>query len=402
MKIQTGRGTIPLLTLIAILSVSLVVNLPGLAISPILGELNNIFPGTSELEIQLLTILPNLFIIPFILLSGRLAISSSKVRIVVIALIIYLVSGIAYLFASSMSELIIISCALGIGCGLIIPLAAGLLTDIFVGKYRMAQLGIKSGVANLALVGATFAVGLFPDKEWHLPFTVYLIPLIPLLLSPFMARKCVECEEKRVTQAPEGEGKLMRSRIWGLVGLYFFINFCAVSIAYYLPFLTQNDAIANSSLGTITSLLYLGIFLPGFFLSFIVRKLKNNTIFISMISLAAGLMIVPMGTNVYVMSLGALLMGFGYGVMQPIIYDKAAVCATSEKKATLALAIVMSTNYLAITVTPFILDPIRNIVAPGSNIFPFFIDFALAAGFCFFIYLYRKNFLFGMDEELYK
>lgn len=83
MKINTGKGTIPLMTLIAIWSISLTVNLPGLAITPMLGNLDKIFPHTSELEIQLLTVLPNLCIIPFVLLSGRLSLSKSKIRIVV-------------------------------------------------------------------------------------------------------------------------------------------------------------------------------------------------------------------------------------------------------------------------------------------------------------------------------
>ena len=43
LKIQTGRGTIPLNVLVAIWSVSAVVSLPGLAISPILGDLDKIF-----------------------------------------------------------------------------------------------------------------------------------------------------------------------------------------------------------------------------------------------------------------------------------------------------------------------------------------------------------------------
>ncbi len=127
MRINTGKGTISLLTLAAIWSISLVVNLPGLAITPMLGNLDKIFPGTSELEIQLLTVLPNLFIIPFVLLSGKLSLSKSKISIVVVALVIYLASGILYFFARSMVALIVISCLLGVGCGLLIPLAAGLL-----------------------------------------------------------------------------------------------------------------------------------------------------------------------------------------------------------------------------------------------------------------------------------
>lgn len=126
MKINTGKGSISLMTLIAIWSISLTVNLPGLAITPMLGNLDKIFANTTELEIQLLTVLPNLFIIPFVLLSGKLSLSKSKIRIVVIALIIYLASGILYLFAHDMVDLIVISCILGIGCGLLIPLAAGL------------------------------------------------------------------------------------------------------------------------------------------------------------------------------------------------------------------------------------------------------------------------------------
>lgn len=43
MKIQTGQGTIPLITLIGIFSISALNALPGLAVSPILGDLNKIF-----------------------------------------------------------------------------------------------------------------------------------------------------------------------------------------------------------------------------------------------------------------------------------------------------------------------------------------------------------------------
>ena len=55
MKINTGRGTIPLITLVGIWSVSALTSLPGLAVSPILGQLTTIFPHATELDIQMLT-----------------------------------------------------------------------------------------------------------------------------------------------------------------------------------------------------------------------------------------------------------------------------------------------------------------------------------------------------------
>ena len=81
MKIKTGKGTITLGVLLAIWSVSAIASLPGLAISPILGDLDKIFPHTSHLEIQMLSSLPSLLIIPCVLLAGKLSENRNKLKI---------------------------------------------------------------------------------------------------------------------------------------------------------------------------------------------------------------------------------------------------------------------------------------------------------------------------------
>lgn len=120
--VDSGCGKIPLLSLIAILSISLTVNLPGLAISPIMGKLDQVFHHVTELEIQLLTVLPNLVTIPFILGSGKICTPKNQIFILGLGLAIYAVTGVLYFFATSMVQLIILSCLLGVGCGLVIPL----------------------------------------------------------------------------------------------------------------------------------------------------------------------------------------------------------------------------------------------------------------------------------------
>lgn len=113
--IQTGKTPVTVMTLLAILSISLVVNLPGLAVTPMLGSLSKVFPDTSQLEKQLLTILPNLLIIPFVLLSGKLSLTRHKTAIVVTGLVIFTACAIGYLLASDMVTLIVLSCLLGCG-----------------------------------------------------------------------------------------------------------------------------------------------------------------------------------------------------------------------------------------------------------------------------------------------
>ena len=56
MKVQTGQGTIPLITLVGIFSISALNALPGLAVSPILGDLNKTSnpqpPSKNEIELK--------------------------------------------------------------------------------------------------------------------------------------------------------------------------------------------------------------------------------------------------------------------------------------------------------------------------------------------------------------
>ena len=418
-RIPTGNGSITLPALLAIWSISPVVNLPGLAVSPMLGNLDKIFPHVGDLEIQLLTVLPNLLIIPFVLFSGKLSESKDKVRIVVIGLAIYLVAGILYFFAESMPMLIATSCLLGCGCGLVIPLAAGLIADTFSGKYRMQQLGIKSGISNMALVAATFAVGWLNHGNWHTPFLVYLIPIIPLALILFVRNvnptasvkmnsipagaDLTQTESMPEVGTPKPGEKICKGfivgRIMGLLGLYAFVTYTVSVISYYLPFLIQEDHLSSDITGTVTALFYLAVFLPGFILPYVIKLLGQRTSLLAAVSIAAGLLLMSMASEHIMLYVAAVLMGFGYGVFQPVIYDKATYTVTDGRKSTLSLAIVLSVNYIAVAMTPFVIDFFRDIIGTKSNHFPFILNFALTMLFAVVVVLRRKTFTFRMSNE---
>ncbi len=400
MNIKTGKGLMPLISLIAILSVSLLVNLPGLAISPVLANLDKIFPGTSQLSIQMLTILPNLFIIPFVLLSGQIASSSSKSVILLWGLGFYLASGIMYLFTTEMWQLIAVSCLLGVGCGLLIPLAASLITDNFDGKARMQMLGIKSGVANLALIMATLIVGWLGNGNWHLPFVVYLLPIIPLALFGYI-RSYANLPVSVTEQKESGKGFII-PRMVSIIFLYFSITFFVVALSYYLPFLLAKHGIDASKVGTITAIFFFAVFLPGFILPFIVKVCRHYTVFLAMLSIALGLGLLCVGYTMLLLCVGAFLMGWGYGIIQPTIYDKATRAVNTPTKNTMALAIILATNYVAITIAPFIIDSIRDLIGSKSDLFPFQLNVVLAVAYCIFILIRRNSFAFDTNQDYLK
>lgn len=397
MKIVTGKAPMPLFTLVAILSLSLVVNLPGLAISPMLGSLSKISPGTGSLEQQLLTMLPNLLIIPCLLLSGWLARRKHKIGYVVASLVLYIACGVSYMLAATMAELIVISCLLGITAGILIPFSTGLLADTFAGRYRMQQMGLQSGISNLSVVVATFAVGFLSHGNWHLPFIVYLMPVIPLALSAGLRGiPASDYAAPAAVASTPHNGKIIIPRMLGISAAYFFTTYATVIITYFCPFLIEKEHWSPEITGTVTSIYFLFIFLPGFILPQILKTTRGMTIVAAAAMITAGLALFSFVRTEWAMMAGAALMGAGYGIHQPIIYNKAPEAVSDPSMNTMSLSLVLVANYAAISAAPLIVDSLRSLLGAGNVVgFAFLLNFAMSIVFLVIAFLRRRHFSFS-------
>lgn len=99
------------------------------------------------------------------------------------------------------------------------------------------------------------------------------------------------------------------------------------------------------------SLFFLAITAPGFCLNKIVGLLKERIKAYSLLSIALGLLLIWIAPLEWLIIPGCLLVGLGYGVIQPMLYEKTTHAALPQK-ATMALAFVMMMNYLAILLYP--------------------------------------------------
>lgn len=398
MKINTGKGQISLITLIAIWSVSAVTSLPGLAVSPILGDMNNIFPKASDLEIQMLTSLPSLLIIPFVLLAGHLSTGRNKLTILFEGLIIFTLCGVACLLAKNMTALIIASSILGIGAGMIIPLSTGLVVDYFTGNIRVQQLGYSSAINNLTLVAATALTGYVADINWHLSFLVYLLPGISLLLCLALRRESPAAEPEHSDQYKQTT--INRRHLTVLTIFYFIITYISLVITFDIAFLFEKYNISQHLAGISISLFFLAIMLPGLFLNRIISVTRSYTNALSALIIAVGLLILSLFKSPTLLIFGVILVGFGYGIMQPLIYDKAAIIAPPQL-ATKALSIVMAANYTAIILCPFIINAARKLFANQTEQFGFLFNGVLAAIVTLIAFIGKKDFALGLDSSYY-
>ena len=380
MRIKTGQGTIPLITLIGIWSISALNALPGLAVSPILGKLSAIFPHSTELDIQMLSSLPSLLIIPFIILSGKLTEKVNNIWLLQIGLSIFAVSGVLYLLSTKMWQLIAVSALLGIGSGLIVPLSTGLISRFFVGAYRTKQFGLSSAITNVTLV--------------------YLFPLISIVLSfylkkninPLPVHATVSEKNKTITADPTfGKLGIQVKHLMQIMGFYGLATYLVIIVSFNLPFLMKEYHFTSGNSGIMISLFFLAIMAPGFILNQIVDLLGKKTKFYCLLSIALGMLLILISRTEWLIGLGCIFTGFAYGVIQPIAYDKTTRTAIPSK-VTLALAFVMAMNYLAIL---FIINVFKDMFHIETQQFAFIFNMIIALAAAVWAYIKQDSFLFN-------
>ncbi|MDE6367711.1 MAG: MFS transporter, partial [Muribaculaceae bacterium] len=247
-------------------------------------------------------------------------------------------------------------------------------------------------------------------------FLVYLIPLLPLAMTFFLKRipkadlndsatsdatqqqKPTTTAATTAVTAPQGvktHDGLIMSRMWACIGLYFFVTFCVIILSYYAPYVAEKEHLSSEFTGTITSVFFLFVFLPGFFLSKIIDVLKNSTMIVCIALIFIGLAIFAAWPTATGMMIGAVLMGLGYGTSQPMIYDKATFTTTDPRKATLVLSFILAGNYLAIVVAPVVIDFVRGLFhAENVRAFSFIFNCALSGLFLILAIIKRKSFIF--------
>lgn len=407
--VSNGRGSIPLITMIALLSISLVVNLPGLAVSPLMGKLEDLFPHSSQLEIQLLTLLPNLVIIPMILLSGKITSLKNQSIILGIGLCIFLFSGVLYCFADSMPMLIGLGALLGIGCGLIVPIAASILSEWFYGRERVKVLGYKSGTSNGIVILATIFVGWAADYSWHAAFTVYLVPIIPLLLLPFMTNSFISKhirpetpkqimetamkDEKGHTGGRKESSISFKHPIYTLMGLILlYIGLTATSMVftYYLPFTMKHYGLASSEVGIATAMFYVTAMLGGFSLAPYLKLTDKTALYVCILTMLVGLLVLGIFHTLPSYIVGVLLIGLGYGFFQPIIYNKTTQIAPTKADATKFFSYTLAGNYIAISCLPVVVEFFQWVFHNHTADFPYFLNAGIL-GVIFIIGLIKRR-----------
>lgn len=407
--IKTGKTPIPVMTFLAILAVCFIINLPGVAIAPVEGRMR-VLLHTSELEIQLLTILPNFVIIPFVFIAGKLSDYKHKLPLIFFSLLLFLGCGIAYLFAKTMTGMIIISCLLGVADGILIPFAMGFIVNSFDGKYRTRNLGFKSATSNFGTVLANFVVGfLIQGGDWHLPFIVYLSAIFPLVIFYWLkyipgfgnTPLTPSSHQNTFTPTPHNSG-IDYPKILGLAANNVSFTFITFTLVIYLPQLLQNYGWNPKVAADITAVFFIFVLLAGFILNKFIKTLKYWVYPVLGLMLVGGLALFIFIKAQWAMYCGSFFIGIAFGIFQPLVYDKTSYAISDPKKNIYGLSLVLTALYIGIAVEPFFITALTKIFhIQNENRFAFELGFYLSILYVLVAWFFRKKFTFSIQPDYY-
>lgn len=349
-----------------ILSLSLVTVIAGAAASPALGAIGLYFQSANPLLIKLIVTLPCLFIVVTSLFFSIISDKISAKHIAILGLLLYIIGGCGAGIVNSIYLLLIFRAVLGIGVGLIMPLSIGLISYYFEKAEQAKLMGYSSAMNNLGGILAMILAGYLVSINWRYSFAVYLLALLPLIFVVlFLPNADLNKSDNKVN-------KKTIKKIYPYVISMFIVMVIFYALPSNFSIIATNEGIIPSSLiGMIMAVQTLGAFLAGMKLSLAIKILKKNTKYAAGILLVLGFTILSLTTNMIMMIIGMLCIGFGLGISVPLLNSQVSLNIDKEETAS-AMAIMTSMLYLGQFLSPLIIQLVQNTLNIDSIRFPFY------------------------------
>ena len=367
------------------------------AIAPILANIMESFPEKSITSVQYLMTFPNLLAVIMSVITGKIATRYPKKVLEITGLVLASLSGIgSFLFHNSLTLLYVWAGMLGIGIGLVVPIATSLISDYFSGEEQEKLLGFQTSAANIGSMLMTFFGGMLAVVAWHYTYLVYLLAVPGLILSLLFIPK------KNVSKKSEGIGS--KIQIPKFAWLYFFVAAIFMLLFYMGPtnlsILVKEKQIGSPIIaGNATTLLLLGGSAMGLIFGKISGKIGKNTIPMGFLILFMGYMLIYSANQILLLYLGSFFVGTSNTLVLPQCMGQ--MITDNKKQSTFLMSVVFAVanigTFLAPGLTGIATLVMRNDFA--SSRFLFTAITALVLALSLFVLLQDKSKQSECDRE---
>ncbi|ELR64880.1 hypothetical protein C942_01970 [Photobacterium marinum] len=302
-------------TIFVLLSSSALTIMAGALIGPSLSLINQQFHN-SELVAMLLT-MPSLAVVVTAPLAGKLMNSIAKKWLLVIALALYGAAGSTGLWMDSLQLLLLGRFILGVSVSLIMTVSSTLISDLSSGYGTSKLLSYQATAMNLGGVIFVGIGGYLAQLNWRMPFSIYLLAIVVLILAIFFipdTNKTVESHKVSVD-----------SDTWKSIIPFYLLGFISMFLFYQIPvmysFIVTNVLNASpTQTGVTLALFSIASAIASMQMAKLFRRYTEyQLIALAFINYSLGHLFIAIASNWPVMITGGVLTGVGLGIAFPTI-----------------------------------------------------------------------------------
>ena len=305
----------------SILALSLVLT-TAFSISSSLPAMFQYYKNYSSSQVELLVSLPSIGIMSLLMFNSVLERFVSERFMIILGLILYSICGLIPFFNQSYNLVFASRFVFGLGLGMMNPRAIAIISERFQGRERVQMLGYRGSAEVVGTALLTLIVGQLLRFNWTTTFWVYAIGFIVLAL--YLMFVPYEKNESDKHKHLKSVRKMTRKQIHLSIFLAFIAGMIVcvnVAITLRIPSLVLQAEIGNAETASwILSCMQLVGILAGVSFASLVNALKNRLLTITGIVFGLSQIMIGLSSQIYFLSLSALLAGFAYSISLTAVF----------------------------------------------------------------------------------
>lgn len=393
-----GENKLNISRKISLLAISFILT-TAYAITPGIPIMMEQFPEQSEASIQIMTTIPAMSVMIMVLVSSFVSGKIGSKKTVALGLILVSIFGPLPAVLNSFYSILISRMILGVGFGLVNPLAVSLISHFFTDDKKASMMGYRSAAESVGQSVLTLIAGyLLVFSGWRASFLVYLIAIpILILFLVFVpdvnfigTNKNSEQNKSRPKQKVNFDVLFFASILFAVVATYVGVKVRLSGIMLDGGYGTVVDA------GKILSLLTFVGLIAGIFFGKIYSVLKYNLLPVALIVIGVGEIIVAYSSNVMVTAIACIIIGLAYPLTVAFIFTLTSSIAPKNSEV-LATSIILFGCNIGAFLAPYGLQLIRLITKNESLTLPFIVYGIVLM--CFSVLTFIKLKRYQISEE---
>ncbi|HIV25330.1 MAG TPA: MFS transporter [Candidatus Scatomonas pullistercoris] len=331
-------------------------------VTPAMATLGAHYAGK---DVTWISTLPTLFTVIATALAGSVMGKKVKYRTLAIAAgVLYLIGGCAPALFDNYAGMLVCRAILGFGLGLMAPLGNALIVGNYKGQKQASLLGYGTLFMNGGGIILQMLGGALAEMNWQLVFWGHAFGLIGLVMAFFLPEPDAPAAVPEAASA--GKKEKMGKAVWLIAILFIVFNILNYPIMLNISTLFEiRNAGGATVAATGLSLYTVAGCVAGLIFGTLFKFAKRWCIALGYILCGLGALCIYVGQNAAIMTLGLILIGFGFSTVMPAFFAWVGVVTPASTVAG-AISICMAVMNLGGFVSSFWLKLLTAIF--GENI----------------------------------